>query len=517
MDGELIRAARAFIEAGALLLIVDGASAALAEILSRTVRAVPELRMIVTARASLGVEGEHAVKIGPLKLAKQTQQDARSLAQAESVALFVERAGEAKRGYTPTPQDLHAIAQIVRQLDGVPLAIEIAAARTRALSAPELLERLPRKVNLLVGGGSARGSLSQRAALAGAVAWSLDLLPPWEQTALAQAAVFRGGFDVDAASAVFDLAGFIDAPAVPLALESLLEKALLRVQDLPHMRAGAGDSNDGDPIDALRFDMPAVVRELIDARLGHDIARDALANRHAAHYLEVCSQWAEGVDGHGGLTLRHRLEVETDNLIAAVRRALAADPQTLATVTTALRGVLALEPVLTTKGPHELYLDLLDRALEPADVVGVGFAVRARAYEARGRARRARHDLAHSLEDLEAALTCARRARDKLLEARALANIGTHHLVVRKLDVADTMYADALLLLDEVAERKVYGRALGFQALLAHLRGDLTTAVARFREALTIQRDSGDRRWEGINEAQLGTALLELGDLENAR
>ncbi len=527
---ELARAAGAFNEAGPTLAVIDGAGAALAASLSAVLAAAPELRVLVTAREPLfpvvadvsrslppapirsqdgGDFDERVVKVGPLKLAKHSQQDARSIAAAEAVALFVERAAEAKRGFLPTPAELHAIAQIVRQLDGVPLAIEIAAARLRALSASELLERLPRRVGLLVGGN---GSASQRAALAGAVAWSLDLLPPWEQSALAQAAVFRGGFDAAAAVAVVDLSPFSEAPSVDAALESLLEKALLRVQDLPARFRG-----DDVPEDEKRLDMPSVVRELIDARLGHDVAREALANRHAAHYLSVCSKWAEGVDGHGGLTLRRKLELETDNLVAAVRRALASDPQNLASITTALRGALALEPVLTTRGPHELFLDLLDRALEPADIVGVGYALRARAYEARGRARRARHELSGSLADLESALSCARRAKDKLLEARALANIGTHHLHIGRLDLADVEYKGALRLLDEVGERKVYGRALGYCGLLDSRKGDLPAAVRRFQEALLVQRDVGDRRWEGINEAQLGHCLLELGQLEDAR
>jgi predicted ATPase len=511
------RTVRAVGELGACLIVVDTGACpgdrvrALAATTRRLLDEAPDVRFLFTTRHALGLDDEKVVKVGSLKLAKQAQQDAKSLANAESVQLFVERASEAKRGYSPSPVDLHAIAQITRQLDGVPLAIEIAAARLRALSAPELLERLPRKVGLLVE-GQPGGSWSQRSALAGAVAWSLDLLPAWEQEALSQAAVFRGGFDVLAASEVIDLSAFADSPAVPDALEALLEKALLRVQELPSRWR-----TEELAAEERRLDMPSVVREFAEARLGSDTARDALANRHATHYLKVCGGWAEGVDGHGGLTLRRNLELETENLTAAVRRALAADPQTLASITTALRGALALEPVLTTRGPHELFLDILNRALEPAEVVGVPFALRARALEARGRARRARHELAASLEDLDEALACARRAKDKLLEARAIANIGTHHLLVHKLDLAANEYDAALRLLDELGERKVYARQLGFYGLLDHERGELDGAVQRTRDAITILRDVGDRRWEAILTSQLGNALLEKGALDDAR
>lgn len=526
VEVERRRATRALVEAGPALLLIDGLDrfGAGAADLGRVVAEAVELRLFLTSRDPLGVAEERAVKVSPLKLAKQAPQDARLMLQAEAVALFVERAAEAKRGFRPSPSEVNAIAKIVRQLDGVPLAIEIAAARLRALTASELLERLPRKVSLLIGaspsttgsGGGVNTNSRARATLAGAVAWSLDLLPPWEQSALAQATVFRGGFDAAAASEILDLSAFPEAPTVATAVEALLEKALLRVHDKPHRWRDDEDRPD-KAAHAVRLDMPAVVREIVEARLGDHAQRESLAHRHAAYYLRVCGTWAENVDGHGGLTLRRNLELETDNLVAAVRRALMADPQMLASIQTALRGVLALEPVLTTKGPHELFLDLLDRALEPAEIVGVPYALRAKGFEARGRARRARHDLGASLADLESALHCARRARDKLLEARALANIGTHYLIVDKIDLADKTYRNALLLLDEVGERRVYARALGFLGLLAHRRGHLDDAFARYQEAIVIHRDVGDRRWEGIHEGQLGAVLLEADRGEEAR
>jgi len=112
------------------------------------------------------------------------------------------------------------------------------------------------------------------------------------------------------------------------------------------------------------------------------------------------------------------LELETDNLVAAVRRALASDPQTLASITTSLRRPRARARAHHAR-PHDAFLDLLDRALEPADVVGVAYALRARAYEARGRARRARHDLQHSLADLEAALSSAGARRTSARRGRS--------------------------------------------------------------------------------------------------
>lgn len=506
---ELARLTDAVTRGGATLFLLDGADRCRSEaafVAGHLLPAAVDCSFLATSPKPLGAVGEVEVKVGPLKLAKQGG-EAKHVAAAEAVALFVERAAEARRGFAPTPADLVACAQIVRHLDGVPQAIEIAAARTRALAPRELVERLPRKVTLLEG--------ERRSALAGAVAWSVDLLAPWEQAALAQCAVFSGGFDVAAATNVLDLAGFTDAPAVPVALESLLEKALLRVVEPPR---GSGRWPDDDvPLEERRLDLPNAVREAAESRLEAGVAREALTNRHAAHYLTVGSSLAEGVDGHGGITMRRQLEDDVDNLVAVARRCLAAETQTLTSITSALRATLALEPVLTMRGPHELFIELLDRALAPADVVGVPYALRARAYEARARARRARHELAASHGDLVAALTCARRAKDRLLEARAIANLGTHWLLVGRSDKAAAEYEVATEILDEVGDRKVTGRALGFYGLLDHHRGDLPSAIRRYTDAIRAHRDVGDRRWEGIHTGQLGAAYLELDQLVDAR
>lgn len=532
VDVDLKRATRALAGAGASLLLIDGldrfakdGERGACALIERMLTEAVDLRVLVTSRAALHIEGGRAVQVGPMKLAKQTPQHARTMMAAEAVALFIERAAEAKRGFQPSPAEVDAIATIVRQLEGVPLAIEIAAVRLRALSPAELLERLPRKVFVMSGvmsGASAVTTTNSRArvTLAGAVAWSLDLLSPWERSALAQTTVFRGGFDIAAASEVLDLAAFPGAPTPATAVESLLDKALLRVQDKPRHRHD--DEPTVAPLHAIRLDLPTVVREIVDVRLGDVLLgepaqREALAQRHATYFLRVCGAWAENVDGHGGLTMRRHLDSEAANLIAAVRRCLTADPQTLVTIQMALRGVLALEPILATRGPHEVLLDLLDQALEPAEIVGVPYALRARALEARGRARRARHDLSESLIDLKDALQCARGAHDKLLEARSLANIGTHYLNMDQGDLAEQLYHEALLLLDELGERRVYGRALGFFGLLAHKRGLIDEAIARYHEAILIHRDVGDRRWEGVHEGQLGAALLEADQIEQAR
>src|SRR5205823_10240982 len=142
-------------------------------------------------------------------------------AASDAVQLFLERAQLARPGYAFTAADTEAVAEIVRQLDGMPLAIELAAARMAMLSPAQLVQRLPRRFDLLAGG--LRDASARQATLKGAIDWSWNLLLPHEQAALAQAAVFRGGFSIDAAEAVIDLAAWPDAPSTLDAVQTLPE------------------------------------------------------------------------------------------------------------------------------------------------------------------------------------------------------------------------------------------------------------------------------------------------------
>ncbi len=502
------RLGRALPTQGPLFLVLDGcdaARAAVARLVATWSTLAPEARFLVTSRRALDAPDERVVVVTPLKLPKQSQTDPGAGTSSESVELFLERAKEARRGYAPDARELSAITRIVRLLEGVPLAIEIAAARVRALSAGDLLERLPRNVALLAAGSS----VSQRSALAGAVAWSLDLLHPWEQTLLRQCAVFHGGFDLDAARAVVDTSGDTDAPSIEVALESLVEKSLLRIDE---PRAFPGEA---------RWSEPNVVRELAARQLEERGERDAVERRHGAHYLKVGGGWAAGTDGHGGLALRRRLELESENVLASVRRALSTDPQTLHSVSHALQGVLALEPVLFHRGPLQVLEELLDRALGPADVpadaVGAPHALRAQVLELRARARRLRGRMAESKSDLDLALALARAARDGALEGRIRGNIGTNLLYAGDTAGARAEYDAAIALLHEASDRRIEARSIGFFGLLEQEEGRPEEAKRRYDEAIRLHKEVGDRRYEAIHLGQLGSTYFVLGRLEEAR
>ena len=168
---------------------------------------------LVTSRERLRLAGEDVLPLEPLSL------------DSEGVELFTLRARAQRPDFALTPTNRAVVQRIVALLDGLPLAIELAAARIRVLSPAQLVERLTDRFALLAG---ARGAADRQATLRGAIDWSWNLLLPWEQAALAQCSVFEGGFTLDAAEAVLDLSSWTDAPPIVDAVQTLVDKSLLR-------------------------------------------------------------------------------------------------------------------------------------------------------------------------------------------------------------------------------------------------------------------------------------------------
>jgi predicted ATPase len=500
-------------ERGPLLLILDQADAVAADLkrlLPSWLKAAPEVRLLVTSRAGLALPNEVRVKLGPLRTPPKGVKDVAGLLAFEAVELFVERAREVVRGWTLMPDDAPAVAEIVRRVGGAPLAVRLAAARLQAFSAGELLELLPRRVELLrpVEEASSPAGPSPRRApptaksgrVAGTIEWSWRLLKPWEQTALAQSAVFRGGFHLEAAESVLDLSDHADAPTIPRALQALREKSLLRrVEAL----APGG----------ARYTHFAPIRDFAEEQLRRLALMARMRNRHAAYFLRVATELAEQVDTHGGVSRRRELEQERENLLAVVRWSLASEPLSLLHVERSLSGLLALEPVLAVRGPFTVQLALLDLTLNAAESLAVNPRLHARALESRGRARRVRGLMRESLEDLERALALARAAGDSLWEARALANIGTHHLLTGELELAEACYAEALPRMRREKARLLEGRCMAFLGRLHKQRGDGRSAQRCLEDAIEVHRSVGDRRFEGITLGDLAALHVERGEV----
>ncbi|MBI3725882.1 cyclase, partial [bacterium] len=317
--------------------------------------------------------------------------------EGDAVDLFVERARAARPGFVPRDADAPVVAEIVRKLDGIPLAIELAAARMGVLSAAQLLEKLPSRLDLLVTGR--RDASSRHQTLRAAIEWSWELLSPVERAALEQASVFSGGFSLEAARAVLALEG---APEIQDVLQGLVEKSLLRAwspEELP---------------EELRFAMFESIRDFALEKLGP--ARREAESRHADFFLERGSAWSESVRRRDGAAALAKLALEAENHISLHERALAA-PESPESRERALRAILVLDALLSMQGPFVRLLQGIDAALQRLS--GVDPLLVARVLRARGRAcYRFGPSRLEAFPDLERALELARLAGDAALEAR---------------------------------------------------------------------------------------------------
>jgi predicted ATPase len=293
------------------------ACARLAEAL---LRACPDVRLLATSREPLRLSGEQAFPVPPLALpAAGARAAAEALARYAAVALFVERAASVRPGFALTGANAAAVAAICARLDGLPLALELAAARSRLLPPAALLARLeggPAGTPLRLLSGGARDLPARQQTLRGAITWSHDLLAPDEQRLFRRFGVFAGGCALEAAEAVCGPDG--DPGTDPLApldgLASLVDKSLLRQEEQP----------DGAP----RLAMLETVREYALERLAASGEAPAIGRRHAAYYLALAEQaephlqMSDQVAELGGAreaAWLERLEAEHANLRAALR------------------------------------------------------------------------------------------------------------------------------------------------------------------------------------------------------
>jgi predicted ATPase len=281
---------------------VAGAAPLLAELLA----AAPGLKMLVTSRSILRLSGEYEFPVPPLPVPPAgAARDAELAGQYASVRLFTERAQAVAPGFRLTSQNAATVAEICRRLDGLPLAIELAAARTRLLSPTALLARLSDRMGVLTGGP--RDAPERQRTLQNTLDWSFALLSPGEQAMVARLGVFAGSFGLPAVEAICGDAG-TPGPAEPLGplldnLNVLVDSSLVQ----PETRE-----------DESRFRLLETIREYALGRLHDSGAWPEAHDRHAAYYAALASPAESELRGEGQLAWLNRLETEAGNLSAAL-------------------------------------------------------------------------------------------------------------------------------------------------------------------------------------------------------
>ncbi|MEZ4380337.1 MAG: AAA family ATPase [Nannocystaceae bacterium] len=480
------RLGRALARRGRLLLVLDNFEQ-LAAHAAATVgiwqRASPRIRLLVTSRVALGVVGEHLWCLRPLELPATSVRDPAVIAATSAVVLFLRRARQRRPDLVVGDEDLEAAAEIVRRLDGIPLAIELAAARLTALSIPQLRDRLVDRLGLLV----RRGDDGRHASMRRTIADAWEQLGPAEARCLAGCTIFAGGFSVAAAEVVLAAEG----AGVLADLESLCLRSLVRATPRPDL--------DGE----LRFSLYETIREFAAERLAATPgAGERLAKRHTAYFTEFGRSLAAAATSTGGPAAR-RLDLELDNLLAACARALDSD----SSAAQALSLATTLCGPLLRRGVAGRARELLDRALDRADAEASAAACAA-ARLARARALRALGAAAEARRDLDAAIALALAAGDRALEASAHAEVGALIELEGATEDARARFATALACLAADPEGARHPlREAGVRTRLAHAyrrEGDLSRAAEEIRRALELHR-AADR------SADLPWALYEAG------
>lgn len=452
--------------------VVDAGATTIARWLERA----PAAQFLITSRERLRIAGEVVHELGPLSL--PSGGDGSS---SEAVALFVDRARQLRREFALDDTAGPIVAEIVRRLDGIPLAIEVAAARMDVLGPATLAERLHQG-----DAGGRRDANARQATLRGAIDDSWHALTPAAQTVLAQVAVFRGGFTLDAAEHIIDVSAIAGAPPIVDVLADLRAKSLLRAVGT-------------EP----RFRLYESIRDYALDRLIASGQLTPTRIRHATYY--VCRYAGDERKPP------REIAVERDNLIAVVDNALAY-PATAEPTRVAMEVLLALDPVLPRSGPSETHLGWFEAALaRPRDLVEP--RLRTDVLLARGRALLARGRCDASLVGFDDAVTSARELHDPRLEARALVGIGiAHHRRHRDGD-ARLVFERALELLDPHDHRRI-GVVRGYLGDLEQQAGRLVTARAQFRDALELVQSIGhDRAYlESTLRLRLGFLALDEGN-----
>lgn len=492
-----------------------------------------EASFIVTSRELLRLPGEEAFPVEPLPL------------ETDAIELFEARARAQRPDFVLGGDNRPAVVEVARLLDGLPLAIELAAARIRIFSPRQIVARMKDRFQLLAG---ARGAAARQATLKAAIDWSWELLAPWEQAALAQCAVFEGGFTMVAAEAVLDLSAWPQAPPAMDAVHALVDKSLLRTwRQSERSRLDFDEPYFGMYLSIHEYAIDRLARSSEGAELRAQV-------RHGRYFAGLgTDEGAEGLAHRGAVQRSRELSLEIDNLVVACRRALARGDGDTATAS-----LCAAWSVFDIQGPLSIAAELAPRVVAMPglsqqararslaiqawvhwrtgrmDEAAAGFeqalqlhgpmaagADAGDAEPARAQARASRRAAGQILNSLgllfqergehgrarqlwERALDAARDLEDHGLQASVLGNCGLSCWKLGQLPQAREFWEAAVAIHRQVGDVLREGVNLGNLAMLLDERSQVDEALVLYEQALQLHRAVGNRRFEAIVFGNLG-------------
>ncbi len=526
----------AYIRAKQLLLLFDNCEhlvAACAQLAGVLLHACPSLKILTTSREVLGIGGENTWRVPSLSLPNfEELPSIDRLAESEAVQLFVERARAALPTFALTSKSAPAVAQICQHLDGIPLAIELAAARTKVLAAEQVAARLGDRFRLLTGGS--RAALPRQQTLQATMDWSYDLLAEAERTLLERLSVFAGGFQLEAAETVC-ASDKVEKAEVLALLSQLVDKSLVNAETLR---------------EEARYRLLETIREYARDKLLASGDTTTVRGRHRDWYVSLAEQAEADFVGPNQRLWLDRVEMECDNFRAALQWSKTGEGGTEA----GLRIAGALWRFWEARGPQSEGRAWLEGLLSGS--AHVSAAARAKALNAAANLARNQGDYARSLALHEASLVLRRELRDKrgiagslnnlavlahdqgdyrrassfceeaVSQWRAagdswgaaltLNNLGRAVRFQGEYERATALCEESLRLFQELRHTWGAARALNSLGDAAHYCGDFERATAFYEQSLALRNEVGDKQGIAASLSNLGKVAQRQGNLDRA-
>jgi predicted ATPase/class 3 adenylate cyclase/Tfp pilus assembly protein PilF len=486
-----------------VLLVLDNCEhllGACAKLVDLMLRRCANLRILANGREALGVAGEHVFQLSSLSLPDPKQaQTPETVMRSAAVQLFNDRALLVRADFRVTPRNVASLTSICRRLDGIPLAIELAAARVRSLSVDEVHQKLDQRFKLLVGGS--RVAMPRQQTLRSLFDWSYDLLQEKEKLTLQQLSVFSGGWTLAAAEQVCSDDGADDGDLLDL-LTSLCDKSLVVVEQSARVS---------------RYRLLETLRQYADERLLERGSYGTIRRRHRDYFLTLAEEAAPELHGADQGIWLERIEIEHDNLRTALDWSLDnAEPHC------GLRLCGALHRFWLLRGHFSEGRAWCARFLEKTEP-GEYLSERAKTLNAAGVLARRQGDYLVARRSLEESLSIQRRLGDQQEVAVSLNLLGDVAMEQGDLSVAQALFEKSLRISRELGELRGVARSLHNLGVAACGKCDFESGQALFKQSLAIAQDLADQSaiehvlWDlGMVNYQQGNYVVAKGLLEKS-
>ncbi len=519
----LLQTLTEYLRSKQLLLVLDNCEhllAAAAIMAENIQRRCLNVRILLTSREALGIAGERIFRVSPLstpdprQLRPATKTDPIAyVSQFEAARLFIERALAADPKFKLTAQNAAALARICRELDGIPLAIELAAARVRGLTVEQVAKRLNDRFRLFTG-GSRTASLPHHQTLEALIDWSYDLLSKPEQVVLRRLAVFAGGWTLQAAEAVCTGDGVEEEEVLELLLR-LVDKSLV-VDDEQKSLVVEEPSSIGEQ--QARYRLLGTIRQYALQKLTEAGEGEAVRHRHARYYLGLIELGAPELGGERQSVWLERLEQEHDNLRAVLNWALEAEgnsPEAIERIETTLRLGSGLWWFWNMRCHYNEGRQWLDKTL--AKGVGISTELRAKVLRGAGTLAHIQGDDAQAQALFNEGLALCRQLGDKGGVASILGSMARVEQTKGNYARSHALYEECLALERELGNKRGTAFSLNYLGELAYEQGDYSRAQAFYRESLALRRELSDKRGIAVSLNNLSEVAYDQHDYEQAK